>query len=67
MILRRTRADLERGFKVPLFPLTPILSLLFCLYLIAGLPKVTFVLFGAWLSCALAVYFSYSIRHSTLN
>jgi len=67
IILRRTRPDLVRGFKVPLFPLIPILSVLFCLYLIAGLPRETFYLFGAWLTCALVFYFSYSMRHSALE
>lgn len=67
MILRRTRPDLPRGFKVPLFPLVPVLSVLFCLYLIAGLPKVTFLLFGAWLTFALVFYFSYSMHHSALE
>ncbi len=67
MILRRTRPELPRGFKVPLYPVTPILSLLFCVYLVIGLPNVTFLLFGVWLSIALIFYFSYSIRHSTLN
>jgi len=67
IILRRTRPDLVRGFRVPLFPLIPVLSVLFCLYLIAGLPHETFYLFGAWLSVALVFYFSYSMRHSKLE
>jgi len=67
IILRRTRADLVRGFKVPLFPLIPVLSVLFCLYLIIGLPRETFYLFGAWLGFALVFYFAYSMRHSALE
>ncbi|MET3120774.1 APA family basic amino acid/polyamine antiporter [Oxalobacteraceae bacterium GrIS 2.11] len=67
IILRRTRPDLNRGFKVPLFPFVPVLSVLFCVYLICGLPGKTFLLFGAWLSFALLFYFGYSIRHSALE
>lgn len=67
VILRRTRPGLPRGFKVPLFPFTPIASAAFCLYLICGLPRQTFVLFGVWLSLALVFYFSYSMRHSVLE
>jgi len=67
MILRRTRPGIARGFTVPLFPLTPILSVAACLYLIAGLPRMTFLLFGAWLALALAFYFFYSIDHSQLE
>ena len=67
MILRKTRPDLARGFKVPLFPLVPILSVLFCAYLIFGLPAQTFLLFAVWLAFALVFYFTYSIKHSVLE
>lgn len=67
MVLRRTQPTLERGFKVPLFPLTPLLSIAFCAYLIYGLPANTYVLFAVWLSIAAVVYFSYSIKHSKLE
>ncbi|PRC91895.1 Amino acid transporter [Solimicrobium silvestre] len=67
IILRRTRPELVRGFKVPLFPLVPILSVLFCAYLIVGLPTHTFILFAAWLSFALIFYFCYSMHHSKLE
>lgn len=67
IILRRTRPELARGFKVPLFPLTPVLSVLSCLYLIHGLPRHSFVLFGIWLALALVCYFGFSVRHSSLE
>jgi APA family basic amino acid/polyamine antiporter len=67
MVLRRKQPDLERGFKVPLFPLTPIVSVGFCLYLIKGLPTETFVLFGVWLAVATVIYFGYSIKNSKLE
>src|ERR687896_59696 len=40
IILRRTQPDLPRGFRVPGYPVVPVLSILFCLYLIYGLPGV---------------------------
>jgi APA family basic amino acid/polyamine antiporter len=67
MVLRRKQPNLERGFKVPLFPLTPLVSVGFCLYLIKGLPSETFVLFGVWLAVATVIYFGYSIKHSKLE
>ena len=67
VILRRTQPDLPRGFKVPLYPVAPILSVAFCLYLIIELPGHTFLLFGAWLFVALVVYFTFSIRNSQLS
>jgi len=66
MILRYTRPDLPRGFRVPLFPVVPILSILFCLYIISGLPGFTFLLFAVWLGVAAIVYFTYSVRNSLL-
>ncbi len=66
IILRRTQPDLNRGFRVPLYPVTPILSLLFCFYLIFGLPWTTFALFAVWLAVAAIIYFAYSRRHSLL-
>ena len=67
IILRKTRPDLSRGFKVPLFPLIPLLSVAFCAYLIVGLPKQTFLLFAGWLAFALVFYFTYSVKHSRLE
>ena len=67
IILRRTQPDLPRGFKVPFYPVAPILSVGFCLYLIVSLPAHTFLLFAVWLAVALVVYFTYSIRNSQLS
>lgn len=66
IILRRTQPDLPRGFKVPLYPVVPILSVLFCGYLIYELPLTTFGLFAVWLAVAALVYFTYSMRNSLL-
>lgn len=67
MVLRRTQPDLPRGFRVPLYPVTPVLSVAFCLYLIQGLPPVTYYLFGGMLAFAAVFYFAYSARHSKLE
>ena len=34
MVLRRTAPDLPRGFKVPLYPVLPILSIAGCIWII---------------------------------
>jgi APA family basic amino acid/polyamine antiporter len=49
-----------------LYPLVPIASAVFCLYLISGLPYTTFALFTIWLGVAAIIYFSYSVKHSRL-
>jgi len=67
MVLRRTQPNLERSFKVPLFPITPLVSVGFCLYLVKGLPSETYLLFAVWLAAATVIYFTYSIKHSKLE
>jgi APA family basic amino acid/polyamine antiporter len=67
IILRRTQPDLPRGFRVPGYPVTPILSAGFALYIITQLPFTTFALFAVWLGIAAIIYFTYSARHSRLG
>lgn len=66
IILRRTRPDLPRGYKVPFYPVLPIASTLFCAYLIFGLPADTYALFAVWVGAAALLYFGYSMRRSAL-
>jgi APA family basic amino acid/polyamine antiporter len=67
IILRRRRPDLSRGYSVPLYPLLPLASVAFCLYLIWGLPSDTFLLFALWMAGGAILYFGYSIRRSNLR
>ena len=67
MILRHTRPDLPRGFKVPFYPILPLLSVASCIYLACNLSPATFVLFAVWLALASVFYFAYSMRHSRLE
>ena len=53
-------------FKVPLYPVVPVVSVAACLYLIYGLPWHTFALFAGWLALALVAYFLYGVKHSRL-
>ncbi|CAM5579053.1 amino acid transporter [Streptomyces spiroverticillatus] len=66
IILRRTRPDMNRTFKVPLGPLFPILGFGFCVYNMFGLGTATWVYFGIWMAVGLVFYFGYGIRHSRL-
>ncbi|MFG2826235.1 APC family permease [Streptomyces sp. NPDC048434] len=67
IILRRTAPGLDRGFKVPGYPVVPLLSVAFCGYLLYGLPLPTYLLFAGWLAVALAVYLCYSRHRSRLQ
>lgn len=62
--LRRTRPELKRSFRVPLFPLTPILGALMCAYLMVNLGAETWAVFGIWMLVGVAAYFGYSRRNS---
>jgi amino acid transporter len=67
IVLRRTAPDLPRGFKVPGYPVVPVLSIIGCLWIILDLRFVTIAVFVVWSAVAIAWYFAYSIRHSTLG
>jgi basic amino acid/polyamine antiporter, APA family len=67
IILRRTQPDLPRGFRVPGYPVTPILSAGSALYIISQLPYSTYAFFAVWLGVAAIIYFTYSARHSRLG
>ena len=46
----------------PFGPVIPVLSVVFCLLLMAGLPIITWLRFFVWLAIGLVIYFLYS-RH----
>src|SRR5690606_3815874 len=50
IILRRTRPDLHRAFRVPWVPVFPLLSVLSCLFLMLNLPVDTWLRFGVWMA-----------------
>jgi APA family basic amino acid/polyamine antiporter len=66
-VLRRTRPDLPRPFKVPFSPVVPLLSALACLYLMANLEVETWLRFVAWLVIGLLIYAFYGYRHSRVR
>ena len=67
IVLRRTRPDLPRPFKVPFSPVVPILSALASLYLMYGLPFDTWMRLIVWMLIGLGIYFAYSVKHSKLR
>nr|WP_255426495.1 amino acid permease [Pseudonocardia sp. C8] len=66
-VLRRTRPDLERPFRVPFSPVVPALTALACLYLMLNLNLDTWIRFAAWLALGLVVYAVYGRRHSLMG
>jgi amino acid transporter len=67
IILRRREPDLERGFRVPLYPITPLLSIAGCIWIITQLRPVTILVFAIWVAVFLAFYFFYGRRRSALQ
>jgi APA family basic amino acid/polyamine antiporter len=67
IILRRTAPDLPRGFRVPGYPVTPVLSVLGCFWIITNLRPITIAVFGIWVAIVLVWYFTYGVRHSRLS
>ncbi|MFE6860209.1 amino acid permease [Nocardia sp. NPDC057668] len=67
IVLRRTRPDLERGFKVPLVPFVPILSVIACAWLMFNLSVETWLRFLVWMALGFVVYYLYGRKHSLLR
>ena len=64
IFLRRTQPERQRGFKVPLVPLFPIISVILCGGLMTGLTVITWIRFFVWLAIGLVIYFTYSQSRS---
>jgi APA family basic amino acid/polyamine antiporter len=67
VVLRRTRPDLERSFRVPWVPVLPIVSALACIYLMLNLPGETWARFAVWMVIGAVLYVGYGRRHSRFN
>jgi basic amino acid/polyamine antiporter, APA family len=66
-ILRIRRPDLNRPFKAPWVPFTPLMGILLSLLLMASLPPDTWIRLAVWLLIGFAIYFGYSRKHSRLQ
>ncbi len=66
IVLRRTRPDLPRGFRVPWVPVLPIAAILACLWLMLNLTGLTWIRFLLWMVIGVVVYLAYGRRHSVL-
>ncbi len=67
IILRYRQPDLPRGFKVPFFPVTPILSIVACGYILASLRWYTWLVFACWVGVFIVFYLLYGRKHSVLG
>lgn len=67
IVLRQTQPDLPRGFKVPLYPITPLLSIAGAMWIVLDLRPVTIYVFLIWVAVAMIWYFFYGRHHSHLG
>ena len=67
IVLRRTRPDLPRPFRMPWVPVLPILSAAVAAILMLGLPRATWERLIIWMAIGIVVYFAYGQRHSKLR
>jgi amino acid transporter len=67
IILRVRQPELPRSFKVPGYPVTPVLAVLGCLWIIKDLRPVTLLVFLIWTAVVLVWYFAYGLKHSHLG
>jgi APA family basic amino acid/polyamine antiporter len=67
LVLRYTRPDLRRPFRVPAPWLVCTSGALVCLGMMVSLPPDTWVRLVAWTALGLLIYFLYGFRHSELR
>jgi APA family basic amino acid/polyamine antiporter len=67
IVLRRTRPDMPRPYRVPLSPVFPLIGVAFAVYLMTDLPLATWIRFVIWLAVGIAIYAAYGYRHSRLR
>ncbi|MFI6643090.1 amino acid permease [Streptomyces sp. NPDC050504] len=66
VVLRYTRPEMKRTFRVPLSPLFPVLGFGFCVWMMFSLDAITWQVFGVWMLVGLVFYFGYGFRRSRL-
>src|SRR5579862_5127503 len=64
IVLRKKQPERPRGFRVPLVPLLPGISIVCCLVLMLSLPLETWIRFVVWLIIGLVIYFLYGRKRT---
>ncbi|WP_155590667.1 APC family permease [Lysinibacillus cavernae] len=65
--LRKNKNIPSGGFKVPFFPVFPIVSFFMCLFLILQLSVHTWIACGIWFIIGSIIYAVYGQKHSVMN
>lgn len=66
-VLRFTDPQIHRPFRTPVFWLVSPLGVLFCFWLMYGLPRDTWARLIVWMVIGFVIYFTYGRRHSKVQ
>jgi APA family basic amino acid/polyamine antiporter len=64
IVLRFTHPNVTRPFRAPWSPLVPVLGVLVCGAMMAGLPPDTWIRLAVWFAIGLVIYVLYGVRHA---
>jgi APA family basic amino acid/polyamine antiporter len=67
LALRLRDPQRPRPFRVPFVWLVAPLGAAACLFVMLGLPRLSWIRFGAWMAIGIVIYFAYGFRHSRLG
>ncbi len=67
IILRKKEPNMVREFKTPFVPLVPILGVITCVLMMAGLGWTNWLRLFAWMAIGILFYFFYGKKNSVLN
>jgi APA family basic amino acid/polyamine antiporter len=67
IVLRYRSPELPRTFRTPWMPVTPLVGIVFSLWLISKLQEATWIRFLVWFLIGLVIYATYGYRHSKLG
>ncbi|MFJ2621308.1 amino acid permease [Glutamicibacter sp. NPDC087344] len=67
MYLRKKQPLAPRTFKVPFYPVTPMLGIFACLFLMSQLRAETWIVFGLWMLIGIGIYVGYGRSRSRLG
>ncbi|MCA9507593.1 MAG: amino acid permease [Myxococcales bacterium] len=67
IVLRISKPEMHRPFKLGFHPFIPVMGIIFCLYLMVSLPAETWLRFIVWMVAGIMIYAFYGYKNSLLN
>lgn len=67
LILRKTRPDMPRSYRVPFSPVFPLIGAGLAIYLMTDMPLATWIRFVIWMAIGLLIYALYGYRNSRIR